>query len=349
MLTPLSCNQKSESITPEIKNITESVYASGIVKSKSQYEVISKSNGILEKIFVKEGMHVKKGDLLFQLDNKNSKIATENARLSSATADFYINSDKLKDAENNVNLASKKLKNDSLLYVRQKTLWNQNIGSKIELEQKELNYENSKVNLNSANTKYYDLKRQLKLASDQTKNNLEIAKLLEDDFIIKSEIDGVVYKVNGEEGELINSQEPVAIIGTDEFVIELTIDEFDIIKIKKDQQVIIRMDSYKNQVFEAKISTVDPMMNIRTRSFQAEAIFTKKPDILFPNLSAEANIVISTKKGALTIPRNYLLNDSSVILDGGTIQKIEIGLMDYELVEINGGLKKDTKIELPKK
>ena len=78
------------------------------------------------------------------------------------------------------------------------------------------------------------------------------------------------------------------------------------------------MDSYKSQVFEARILAIDPMMNMRTRSFKAEAIFTKKPAELFPNLTVEANIVILSKQEALTIPRNYLIDGSCVLLEGGT-------------------------------
>ena len=343
----LSCTKKKESITPEVKSITESVYASGFIKSKKQSEVYSRFIVIIKTIFVTEGMQVKKGDPIFQLDNKDLKIATENARLASATADYKLNADKLQDAGKAIDMATKKLTNDSLLYHRQKNLWSNNIGSKVELEQRELSFENAKVDLARASTNYQDLKRQLKLLSDQSKNNLEIAKLMEDDFIIRSEVDGVVYKVNKEEGELTNGIEPEAIIGTDEFIIELSIDELDIVKVKKGQQVLIRMDSYKDQVFEAEIITIDPMMNTRTRSFQAEAIFTKKPGALFPNLTAEANILINTKEDALTIPRNYLINDTYVMLAGGTLQKVETGLMDYDLVEIKSGIDKTTRIELP--
>ena len=107
------------------------------------------------------------------------------------------------------------------------------------------------------------------------------------------------------------------------------------------------MDSYKSEVFEAKITSIEPMMNVRTRSFQVEAEFTNNPARLFPNLTAEANILINTKEGILTIPRNYLVKDSSVMLEGGRLQKVETGLMDYDLVEIKSGLDKNTKIELP--
>lgn len=343
----LSCSNGRETITPEITSITESVYASGFIKSKNQYEVFGRSNGIIEKIFVTEGMHVKKGDSIFQLDNQNLKIATENARLASSASDYKANADKLDDAKQAIDMATKKLVSDSSLYFRQKTLWSNKIGSKVQLEQKELNFENSKAELARAKTNYDDLKRQLKLASDQSKNNLEIAKLMEDDFIVRSEVDGLVYKINKEVGEPLNGSEPAAIIGTDEFIIELNIDEFDIVKVKKGQQVIIRMDSYKSEVFEAEIVTIDPMMNIRTRSFQAEAIFTHKPDKLFPNLTAEASILINSKDDVLTIPRNYLVNDTAVMLKGGKLQKVETGLMDYDLVEIESGINESTTLELP--
>ncbi|PHO00839.1 RND transporter, partial [Rhodobacteraceae bacterium 4F10] len=80
---------------------------------------------------------------------------------------------------------------------------------------------------------------------------------------------------------------------------------------------------------------------------QAEAIFTNKPTKLFPNLSLEANIIIQTKQNALTIPRKYIINDTYVMLEGGQLQKVETGLMDYELVEIISGIDKSTKIQLP--
>ncbi|MCK0157652.1 efflux RND transporter periplasmic adaptor subunit [Cellulophaga sp. F20128] len=344
-----SCTDKIELITPEVKNITESVYASGFIKSKNQYEAFGKTNGIVKKIYVTEGAVVKKGDPIFQLDNSNLKLSTENARLASASADYKKNTNKLLDAKKAIELAKKNLINDSIQYQRQKNIWNQNIGSKVEFERKELIYQNSTIELSRAKTNYEDLKRQLKLASDQSKNNLEIALLMEDDFVVKSEIDGVVYQINNEEGELSNTQEPVVILGTKEFIIELSIDELDIVKVKKGQRVIIRMDSYESQVFEGEITTIYPMMNSRTRSFKAEAIFIKNPNELYPNLTVEANIIINTKQEALTIPRNYLVSDSSVILEGGKLQKVEVGLMDYDLVEIKSGIDKTTLLELPQK
>ncbi|MEX1188522.1 MAG: efflux RND transporter periplasmic adaptor subunit [Bacteroidia bacterium] len=341
-----SCNQSKESITPEIKNITESVYASGIIKSVDQYEVFSKQSGIIEKIFVEEGSSIKKGDTLLILKSENADLTKENARLSSENSKLKVNSDKLNEAESAINLTEKKLANDSLLFVRQKNLWSQGIGSKIELEQKELSFQNSKLNLLSARTRRNELKRQLTLASKQSENNLEISKLLGDDFIIRSEVDGVIYKLNNQVGELINSMSPLAVVGSKDFIIELSIDENDIVKIRNGQELVIRMDSYSSKVFDAVIVSIEPMMNSRTRSFIAEAQFVQKPPTLFPNLTVEANIVIKEKQNALTIPRKYLVNDSMVVIEGGKLQSVKVGLMDYSLVEIIEGIDTQTRIEL---
>lgn len=342
-----SCGKDEEYISPKIQNISESVYASGVIKSKNQYEVFSKMNGIIAKVNFKEGNLIKKSEVLLELESETSKYTLKNALLNSNYSDYNSNLEKLQDAEKTLAFAKQKLINDSLLYVRQKNLWEKNIGTKVEFEQKELNFENAKLNYNNALTKLNDLRKQIKLQSEQTKNNLAISKIQEADFSIKSEIDGVIYKIYKEKGEFINNMSPVAIIGSNESEIELNIDENDITKVKKGQRVFVKMDSYKNQVFEAIITNIDPLMNPKTRAFRATADFTKTPEVLYPNLTAETNILINSKQNTMTIPRNYLINDKTVKLKDGSIKTIKIGLMDYEMVEVLSGLDKNSKIIKP--
>ena len=60
--------------------------------------------------------------------------------------------------------------------------------------------------------------------------------------------------------------------------------------------------------------------------------------MLYPFLTAEANIVIQTKKDALTIPRQYLVDESFVLLENSEKRAVVTGLKDYEKVEIISGL-----------
>jgi multidrug efflux pump subunit AcrA (membrane-fusion protein) len=348
LLFSVGCKNKTETITPTKSNITESVYAAGVVKSENQYEVFSQINGKIVNIFVKEGDLVKKGQPLFKLENTNTQLSTVNAQISAEANDYVPNHEKLIDAQNTIELARKNLNNEYIMLARQQKLWAKDIGTKVELEQRELSLENAKVNVRKAELAYKNINRQLKLTSDQSKNQLKIAQSTEDNLIIRSEVDGLVYKISVKQGELATSIKPIAIVGQKNFIIEFNVDEFDIVKIQKGQKVIIRMDSYEKKTFEAQINFIYPMMDEQKRSFRIEAIFTKEPILLYPNLTLEANIIINEKKNVLTIPTNYLANNSSVILEDGTVKKVTIGLKDYSTIEILNGIDENTKISMPK-
>jgi multidrug efflux pump subunit AcrA (membrane-fusion protein) len=107
------------------------------------------------------------------------------------------------------------------------------------------------------------------------------------------------------------------------------------------------MDSYKGQAFEGTITKIDPIMNDRTRSVTIEALFTEQPPLLLPNLTAEANILISEKEKALTIPRNYLVDETFVLLKNGEKRKVTTGLKDYQRVEVINGLSANEIIKKP--
>ena len=80
-----------------------------------------------------------------------------------------------------------------------------------------------------------------------------------------------------------------------------------------------------------------------------KADFSTKPDVLFPNLTVEANIVIHTKDKALTIPRNYLFEDQFVLNEKGEKLKVVVGLKDYNRAEIVSGISSSDYIYLPAK
>jgi HlyD family secretion protein len=349
LLLFISCQSNVQKTSPVIENISESVYASGFVKSKNQYQAYAVVNGLVQDILVSEGDLVKKGDPLIRVLNEPSRLNSNNAKLAYEYAGLTSNADKLKAAKVSSELAYSKLKNDSLLFERQKNLRSQGIGSLIELEQRELAYKSSVTNYEVSLINYSDLKRQLEFAFNQAKNNLQISSALAGDYTIKAETDGKVYKILKEKGELVNTLNPVVILGdANDFLLEMKVDEFDIARLQKGQKVLFTMDSYKGKVFDAVVTQIVPLMNEQSRSFTVEAKFVTKPEILYPNLSVEANIIIHSKEGALTIPRSYLLTDSLVIVNKDEKKRVTIGLKDYQKVEIIYGLTTQDIIYKPK-
>lgn len=339
LLFIIACKEKQEKIKPVIKPITESIYASGIVVSKNQYQAFATVSGIVDEIYVSEGDSVSKGSPILFISSKTQQLNKENARLTAEYADSKSNQGKLNEAKQLVELSKNKMKNDSTLFERQKKLWSQNIGTKVELEQRELSYQNSKTNFISASEKYDELKRQLDLNANQSKNNLSILSSIENEYTLKSMIQGRVYSLNVTIGEIVTPQKPLAVIGDkNHFIIEMQVDEYDIIKIKNGLKVIVSLNSHKDKVFDALVTKINPLMNPQSKTFLVEAEFIKQPEVLFPNITLEANILIQTKENALLIPREYLLNDSIVTTADGEQVIVKTGLKDYKMVEILSGI-----------
>ena len=334
-----SCGKKQESIHPTIEKITSSVYASGTVKSIAQYDVYAKVNGIIENILVSEGTEVKKGQTIIALSNKAQALGLENAKLLANYSSAETNQEKLKQAQNELEVAKLKMDNDESLLERQKKLWSNEIGTKNDIDQRELAFKNSTAQFNASKLKLNDLKKQIDFQSKQTNKSASISATTLNDFLIKSDINGKVFSINKEVGEMVNTQTPVAIIGdANHFYVEMQVDEYDIAKIQKGQKVMISMDSYKGKVFEAVIDKVYPIMNPKSKSFKVDAAFSIQPENLYPNLSAQANVIIEVKEKAITIPRAYLIDNEYVFLENKEKRKVKVGLMDYEKVEILSGI-----------
>jgi len=348
----IACSKKqAEQTKPTLGSVTESVYASGVIKAENQYTVFSTVNGILQTINVTVGQSISKGQSLFKIESEKAQLNTENARLTyqlSQEGNRYI-IDKIAEMEMKKQVAKDKLTLDESIYKRYKIIHQQDIMSEVDFEKVVLTYKNSKSNYESAVIQLSQLKSQLKNEQNKNNINLKINQKSESDFTIKSAFSGELFDIIPKVGTVITPQMPLAIIGKkNAYLLALDVDENDMVKVKIGQNLFVTMDSYKGKVFNAIVDKIYPIMDERSRTFKIEAHFKNIPQKLYPNLTAEANIVIKTKKNVLTIPKSYLINGNYVIINKDEKRKVSVGLSDYQNAEILSGLKSDDIIYLPK-
>ena len=344
-----NCSNKRDGIFPIKQDLTESVYSSVTIQPDSLYKVYSIVSGILEKNLVEEGDLVSKDQAILQIINNTPKLNTQNAKLSLDLArENYKGSAAILGAiEDEILAAELQFKNDSINFFRQKNLWGQNIGSKAEFDSRKLKYQLSSNNLKLLKSKYSRTKNELNTALKHAENNYRTSLINTGDFTIKSKINGKVYSLTKESGEIVSTMEPLASVGSaSDFVIEMLVDEEDIVKISKDQMVIITLDAYRGEVFEGKVSKIYPKKDERNQTFLVEGLFDEAPETLYPGLSGEANIIIDTKRDVLTIPKEYVNDDSTVETTDGK-QSIKTGLENLEFIEVLSGISEETKIYKP--
>lgn len=351
ILALTSCTEERESYIVHSKDIVESVYASATVKAEDEYRVSANVPGIVERSFVAEGDAIQVGSPLFKIKNQTSDLDVQNARLNyeKALKDYEGGSGQLQVIQLEIATAAENRKLDSINLVRQRDLWAKEIGSKSELEKQELAYQSSVNRYESALNRYSEAERQLKTNLEQARNNYTISRQNRSDFTIQSRIDGKVYAIYKEQGEFVGLQEGMALVGQDSsFILEMQVDERDIARVEIGQTIYISMDSYKDEVFQGRVSKINPLMNTTRQSFIVEAIFIEGPEKLYPNLSAEANIVIEQHEQTLVIPRQYLMDGNRVMIANQEIIEVETGIESLSEVEIVAGLSAQDEIIKPK-
>ena len=344
-----ACSEKREGLSPTVGPITDAVYASGVVKARDQYQAYAAVNGLVSYVHVEAGDTVKKGDALFTIDDRASSLGSQRAELAVdlLRQNAGAASPVLEQLRINVEQTRTRLANDSLMYARQKNLWAQNVGSKAELDNRELAYTSARNAYQAAQKAYTETRTRLKNELRMAENELALRRAAQGDHTVRSLVDGRVYDVLIERGELATTQRPLAILGrADAFVLELQVDEYDIVRVAPGQAVVVTMDAYKGRTLQAAITRVDPLMNERSRTFTVEAVFTEPP-LLYPNLTAEANIIIQRKERALTIPADYLVDERYVLTGPDERTEVEVGLRDLRRVEILAGIDSPTTLYKP--
>lgn len=352
-LAPLllaACGEQRETTTPTVGPITESVYASGVVKAQGQHTVYPTVSGTVTALLVQEGDTVEVGQALLTIDDRSSAPGTRiaEAQLRLLEQNARESGPVLSQLRLAVVQALEKHRVDSLNYARQQALWDRTIGSRNELDQRKLAYTTSEAALDRAKEALAETRQRLRTELEVARNNALISTAGNEDRTPRSLIDGLVYDLLIEPGELAAPQKPIAIIGsaTDLFL-ELEVDEHDIRHVQPGQHAFITLDSYAGKAFAAEVTRIIPLMDERSRTFKVEARFTERPPTLFPHLTAEASIVLRTKEEALTIPVGYLIEGNQVLTGTDERTTVTLGARDLEKVEVLSGIDANTTLYKP--
>lgn len=337
----VSCSEDRESYTVKAEDVVEAVYSSVTLEPEDMYMVNSSVSGYLGDVFVEQGDTVAIGDVLFIIRDVSSSSNASNAQLSYEQAKYNLVGGRsvLEDLRIEIDNAKLRRKNDSINLSRSETLYAKGAVTKLELEQSEMTFASSKGAHTSVENRYNRTKRDLQTAVDQARNNVEASTSRSGDARIINKINGIIYAMNKEAGELVSPQESIAIVGSNgRFVIKMLIDETDINRVRRGQKIVINLESFKGKTFEAKITKISPMMDTRTQTFELEGTFINPPSPLYMGLTGEASIIIGEKKNTIAIPRTYLIGRDEVETSEG-IKKVKTGLTSLSHVEIISGLK----------
>jgi RND family efflux transporter MFP subunit len=229
---------------------------SGTVISDNEKIITSRNMGYIKDVYVNEGSNVKKGDILYEIDSSN------------------IDSNK-KEVLLNLEILKNQAKNIEVNYNRYKRLQEQDLVSKYDVEQLELNLMNTKNMISITNAKLKEVDTQY------------------DYLKIKAPNDGLIIKKSIKAGEMAMPSMP-ALILTDlsNLLIKTDISETNLNSIKIGQSVDIEIAS---QNFKTKgvVEAIIPNTNTMTHSFVLKISFNKENFNIYPGMYSKILIDIA--------------------------------------------------------
>ncbi|MBS1596973.1 MAG: HlyD family efflux transporter periplasmic adaptor subunit [Bacteroidetes bacterium] len=349
-----SCKHET-TIHPERKNIVETVYASGKITAENEYSLFALSNGTVVKKLVKEGDTVKKGQVIYIINNDApaAKLDAARSNFENAQSNISDQSRVLKDLKLSMQSAETRYENDSLQYIRLKKLLDQGIGTQNNLDNARATALISENQKKSAEEKYYSTLNDLHVNYQNAKSQLTGAKTDLDNYFIRAEENGLVFQTMKEQGEAVKLNEAVALLGeTKSRLIRLAVDQQDISRLKIGQEVLLKTDVTGSTIYKASISKIYPTMNETDQTFRVDAVFLDNTDQHYIHSSVEANIIIQKKNNVLVVPRQALVSDDSVqVKESGKIKTVAVktGIHTLNDVEIIEGLNESSSIVLTQK
>ena len=342
-----SCGKKTAETKPVRKDITETVFASGVLVPENQYNLTAQSEGYIARLNFVEGDTVKEGTILAVIDNKQNDYNAQsaNALLSIAGTNVLPNAPAFKQAEANIEIAKLKLKEDALQADRYKKLYDDKSVSKLEYENASLAYENSKANLAFLQENYNLLKQQAEQQLIIQKSQSGVNNFFQGNNEIKAVVGGKVYQKMKQLGDYVRKGDVIAVIGNQNTIYaKLSIDETNISKIKLGQKVIVQLNTNKEKNYNGTVTEIYPAFDDQSQSFYCKVYFIEKMDFKIAGTQLQANIVIGDKKNALVIPRNFLGYANKVTIKGKGETILETGFISNDWVEIKSGLNENTII-----
>jgi membrane fusion protein, multidrug efflux system len=272
------------------------------------------TGGVVKALFVKRGDNVRKGQLLLKMDDA---IARQNV---------ITGEQGLENLKTQVAFTQN-------LYQKQKNLWDENIGTEVQLI-------TAKNNVQAAESQLKSAQEQLKI----TKEQLGFTN-------VYSDVNGVAETVNIRVGEMFSGVtaggSQIVIVNNSNLKATASIPENYLGKVKVGSHVKISLPDI-NKMIDAVVTVAGKSIDANSRSFFIEAKIPADKD-LRPNQIALVKIQDYTMNNTITVPVNTLQNDekgkfimTAAKENGKTVARkkpVIVGDFYGDKLEIKSGLK----------
>jgi len=334
----IKSNSKStityESIKPFISSVEKKTVATGKLVPEDEVAIKPQISGIIDKIYLEEGVKVVAGDLIAKI-----KIVPNEQSLNQARG-------RVKNTELSLN-------NLEIEYNRNKALFDKGVISSQDFNNLKLRFDSATQDLKNAQSDYQIIRKGSAGGSATANTN------------IRATVSGTILEIPVKEGDQViqsnnfNAGTTIATIADlGKMIFEGKVDEGEVAKLKVGMPLEISLGAIDGKKFDAKLKFIAPkgVEQSGTVQFKIEGDVTVEKDFLIrAGYSANASLVLEKKDSILVVLESLLQFDEKtnkpyveVVVGDQKFERkdIEIGISDGLNVEIVSGLTEKDNIKV---
>ncbi len=343
------------------------ISTNGKVEPIRNFEAHSPVATTVRHLFVKEGDHVRQGQLLLQLDDADlrSQAARAQAQIKAAQAD-KSNVDTGGTREELLTLDAQLVKARSAREAAQRNLdalrrlQQQGAASAGEVKQAEEALQRAQADTTLLEQKKKDRYSQPELARVQAQaTEAQAAYDAAEDALQKSSVrapfDGVVYALPVKAGAYVQIGDLLLEEGDlSHMLVRAFVDEPDIGRLASGQKIEVTWDAVPGRIWNGTVSAVPSTVKLRGARNVGEITCTlDNHDLrLLPNVNVGVTVITAEHSGVLTVLREAVRIDDAkpyvyqVVDDELKRREVEISLQNLTQVEITSGLSENSVVAL---
>lgn len=350
------------------------------IVAAQQAAIFSKVSGYIRRIHADRGDLVKAGQLLVEVDDLELQAVLQQARAALLTGEAGLEVARSTLEGQRANLENQKANlararavadNDARQAQRMRTLFERGLVSATDYENSRTTTESSAANVQAAvaqlrvaEVQVLTQESQVRLSEAQVETFRAARQLAETNLAntrLMAPFTGYISQRNLDNGAAVSAQSAgtsttsvgILVLQDIETVkLQIEVPERDISRVTVGAPVAITADPYQGRVFGGKVVRVVHSLDPRTRTMGVEVDIPNPDRKLKPGMFARAEVLVDTRKGALTIPLEALrvgeARPSVMVVKGGIVEPVivELGLSDSRVVEVRQGLSEQDQVIL---
>ncbi len=303
----------------------------GSVAACRRSKLAAPLGGRIDKLTVREGDRVKKGQVLVELWSDDLAARERVAR------------EQLQTARAHVGEACQLAENAAREAARARQLRDRNFVSEERVDRAESEAKARIAGCEAARAAVQEAEARIAAALADTQRT-----------VIRAPFDGVVAEVNGEVGEFLTPSPPgiptlpaVDLIDDSCLYVSAPIDEVDAARLKVGMAARVTLDAHRGRHFEGRLRRIAPYvlaLEKQARTAEVEVEFDNPGEArhLLVGYSADVEIVTERRDSATRIPTSALLPGKRVLLlaASGVLEErgVETGVSNWEFTEVTKGV-----------